>query len=104
MEIWFLIVAAGIATLAIRVSFFFLQEKVKLPEWMQQAQKFIPIAVISALVFSNLVYRGGKLDISTGNEQLLAGLLALLVAATTRSTLLTVCAGLIGLFFLRWLG
>jgi len=47
---------------------------------------------------------GGTLDLSLGNERLLAGLLAILVAWRTRNVLLAVAAGMIALWLLQAFG
>ena len=63
--------------------------------------RFVPPAVLSAIILPELVQPAGQLNLSLGNVRLLAGLLAMLVAWRTRNVLLTVGAGMVGLWILQ---
>jgi branched-subunit amino acid transport protein len=51
-----------------------------------------------------LFYQNGTLEVSLGNERLLAGLVAALIAWRTRSVLLTLGGGMAVLWTLQTLG
>ena len=54
--------------------------------------RFVPAAVLSAIILPDLLQPGGKLNLSLSNTRLLAGVLAMAVAWRTRSVVLTVGA------------
>ena len=88
------IIGMGVITYAIRVSLFLLPEGAQLPERLLRALRYVPAAVLSAIIAPELLLPGGAFDLSLGNERLLAGLVAILVAWRTRNVLLTVIAGM----------
>lgn len=95
------ILGMGLVTYAIRLSLFLLPERVILPPWLLRALRYVPAAVLSAIIFPELLLPEGTIDIALGNERLLAGLLAMFVAWRTRNVFLTVIIGLITLWLLQ---
>jgi branched-subunit amino acid transport protein len=95
------ILGMGLITYAIRVSLFLLPEGVALPPWLMRALRYVPAAVLSAIILPELMLPGGALDLSLGNERLLAGLAAVVVAWRTRNVLLTVAVGMVLLWVLQ---
>ena len=98
------IVGMGVITFAIRAALFLLPAGAQLPEWLLRALRYVPAAVLSAIIAPELVMPGGALDLSLGNERLLAGLVAVLVAWRTRNVLVTVAVGMVVLWVLQVLG
>ncbi|WP_458206113.1 AzlD domain-containing protein [Haladaptatus sp. NG-SE-30] len=93
--LWLIIIAAGIGTYAIRLSFIiFFGRLDDIPERVEQALRFVPAAVLSALVVPQLVYVDGSLTLSADNARLFAGTLAVLVAWKTEDILATLAAGM----------
>jgi branched-subunit amino acid transport protein len=78
-----------------------LLERVEIPWRVRQALRFVPPAVLSAIIFPELLWPHGALDISLSNVRLLAGLLAALVAWRTRNVLLTIAVGMGALWILQ---
>ncbi len=72
-----------------------------MPAWFRHGLRYVPPAVLAALITPELFSPGGSLDLSFGNERLLAGALAFLVAWRTRSTWLTIAAGMLALWMLH---
>lgn len=101
MNVWLIIIGMGIITYTIRLSPILLLERVGMPSELQQALKFVPAAVLSAIIFPELLLPGGALDISLGNERLLAGLLAAIVAWRTKNVLVTIGVGMVALWILQ---
>jgi branched-subunit amino acid transport protein len=93
--------AAGLLTFATRLSFIVMLDKLTVPDWFRRSLRFVPAAVLSAIILPGLVLRNDVLDISWRNPQLLAGLLAILVAWRTRNTLLTILVGMAAFFLLE---
>jgi branched-subunit amino acid transport protein len=79
-------------------------EKVEIPTRLKQALRFVPPAVLSAIIFPELLQPGGRLDVSLGNERLVAGLLAMVVAWRTKNVLWTIIVGMAALWLLQTLG
>lgn len=100
---WGIMLAAGLLTYLIRLSFIWLLGRRQVSPTLQQALRFVPPAVLSAIIFPELLMPTGRLDLSLGNTRLLAGLLAALVAWRTRNAVLTILVGMVSLWLLRWL-
>ena len=96
---------AGLATFATRLSFIALLGRIETPPLLARALRLVPPAVLSAIILPELVIRGGELQVSLGNARLLAGVVAAIVAWTTRNVLLTIAVGMCALWGLQaWLG
>jgi len=103
MSIWLVIVAAGIATFATRLSFILLLEQVKLPDWFRRSLRFVPMTVLSAIILPELASPDGAMNLSWRNPQLLAGAVAILVAWKTKNVILTILAGMGSLLVFQFL-
>jgi len=101
MTLWLTMLGMGMVTYAIRLSFILLLGRVEIPARIRQALRFVPPAVLSAIIFPELLRPQGRLDLSPGNVRLLAGLLAALVAWRTKSILLTIAVGMGALWILQ---
>ncbi len=99
--LWLVVVGMGVVTFALRLSFIALLSRIEMPEVLQRALPLSPAAVLSALIVSALVYEEGALAISAGNERLLAGAIAAVVAWGTRSVVLTIGVGMAVLWLLQ---
>lgn len=104
MNIWAVMLIGGLVTFAMRLSFIYLLGKFEIPPTLRRALRFVPPAVLTAIVFPELMMHAGQLDISFGNARLLAGVVAVLTAWFTRSILLTILAGMAALLLLQFLG
>jgi len=96
-----LIVGMGVVTYAIRLSLILLLGRLKVPPLVQRALRFVPPAVLSALIFPELLLPGGTLMLSLGNVRLLAGVLAGLVAWQSKNVLLAIAVGMVVLWLLQ---
>jgi len=101
MNVWLLLISMGLVTYAIRLSLIVLIGRVDVPPLIQRALLFVPPAVLSAIIFPELLRPGGTLDLSLGNVRLLAGVLAALVAWRTKNVLLTIGVGMVALWVLQ---
>jgi branched-subunit amino acid transport protein len=102
--LWLAIVGAGAVTFALRLSFIALLGRIGIPLLLGRALRFVPAAVLTAVVIPLLFYDNGALVVSLGNERLLAGLVAALIAWRTRSILFTLGGGMATLWTLQSLG
>ncbi|MFB6204929.1 MAG: AzlD domain-containing protein [Haloglomus sp.] len=96
-RVWLVILAAGVGTFLFRASFLFLFERFGgVPPRLERALRYVPAAVLAALVVPALVAPDGT-PVLLGNDRLLAGALAALVAWRTESVLATIAVGLVAL-------
>jgi branched-subunit amino acid transport protein len=102
VNIWVVLVLGGLLTFGMRFSFIYLFGRFDVPDPMRRALRFVPPAVLSAIVFPEVLMPSGSLDFSFGNRRLLAGTVAVLVAAWTKNTLLTILAGMAALLILQF--
>lgn len=99
-SIWMVILGGMLATYATRLSFLVLLPHDRLPLLARRALRFVPPAVLAAIILPALVRPSGLLDLSLGNERLLAGTLAALAAWRFRNTWVTIAAGMVALWIL----
>lgn len=101
MSIWLVLIFGGLLTYATRLSFIMLFDYIETPTWLRRALKFVPPAVLSALIFPELLLTNGNLDISQNNLRLIAGSVAILVAWRSRNIWLTISIGMITIVILE---
>ncbi len=101
MSIWLIMLLGGLLTFGMRLSFIYLLARVNVPEAVRRALRFVPPAVLSALVLPALLMPSGQLELGFANHRWLAGLVAIVVAWRTRSILLTILAGMVALVLLQ---
>jgi len=101
MNLWLIIICIGVMTLAIRLSFILLLERLAVPDVVQRALRFVPAAVLSAIIVPDLVMQQGTLNVAATNPRLLAGLLAAAIAWRTQNVLLTIAVGMGALWGLQ---
>jgi branched-subunit amino acid transport protein len=100
-SLWMTIIVVGLLTFGMRLSFIAFMAKAHISPTLQQALRFVPVAVLSALIAPALFLPRGSLDLSPGNIRLIAGLLAILVAWRTKNVLLTIVVGMACLLILQ---
>ncbi len=98
-----LIVGMMVVTFGVRYPILSLSGRVELPEWLQTALSFVPVAVLSALSAPILLMPEGQLTIAFSNEYLMAGLFSIAIAALSRHLLLTIASGMAVFLCLRFL-
>ena len=104
LTLYLTILGAGAVTFALRLSFIALLGGMEIPPFLGRALRFMPAAVLTAVVIPLLFYENGALEVSLGNERLLAGLVAALIAWHTRSVLFTLGGGMAALWTLQSIG
>jgi branched-subunit amino acid transport protein len=102
--LWLAMAGAGAITFALRLSFIVLLGRIEIPPFLQRALRFVPAAVLTAVVIPLLIYADGSLELSLGNERLVAGVVAALICWRTRSVPLTLAGGMAALWALQAMG
>ena len=103
MSIWMVFLLGGLLTFGMRFFFIYLLGRFEVPETMRRALRFVPPAVLSAIVVPELLIRSNQIDVSWMNFRLLAGVFAVLVAWKTKNTLLTILGGMMVLLLLEFI-
>ena len=95
MSVWLTIVLCGAVTFIIRLSFIAAEGKVAFPPGFRRVLPFIPVATLTALVIPELLMPQGTLWLAWDNARLIAGIVAIAIAATTRGVLWTLVGGFV---------
>ncbi len=96
-----LILCIGVVTFSLRLSFILLLGKIKLPILLEKALRFVPVAVLPAIIVPAILLQNDTLNISLGNERLLAASIAIVVAWRTQNVLATIMLGMISLWVIQ---
>ncbi len=98
---WLTILACGIVTFLIRLSFIAIHGRVVMPLWFTRALTFVPIAVLSAITLPEILIQNDVLNFSPLNPRLIAGIVAVFVAWRTKNVLVTIAVGMVVLFVMQ---
>lgn len=101
MSTWLAIVGAGLITFLTRASFILFADPHKFPHAFRVALAFVPPAVLAAIVLPGLAMPQGAIDLTIANPRWIAGLVAMAVAARTRSAVGTIAAGMATLWLIQ---
>ena len=100
-EIFLLIIGCLLVTIIPRTLPMMLLGRVRPPDWFLQWLRFIPTAVISALLFKDILLQQGQWrDIA--DPYLLSGIAALILAFVSRHIFITVIGGAVFFYALRF--
>ncbi|WP_300320118.1 AzlD domain-containing protein [Accumulibacter sp.] len=99
--VWSMIIGIGVATFLLRFAPIALLSRLELPAWLRQALRYVPPAVMAAIIAPPLFFAGGAPTIDPDLPRFVAAALAALVAWRTRSTLWTVVIGMLALWGLQ---
>jgi branched-subunit amino acid transport protein len=107
-EVWFpWVLIAGLSAIAFlsRALFILPDRQLKLPPALEGVLRYAPAAALTAIIVPDFACLDGVMTLSVANPRLLAGVVAFVVAAWTRSILLTIVFGMAALVMARhWLG
>lgn len=98
-KLWLIVAGISLGAYAARVSFLLLAGRVPMPVFVKRALRFVPPAVLAAIVLPALLVRDNAIDLALTNDRLIAGLAAGVVAWRTRNVILTIVVGM-GLLWL----
>ncbi len=101
MTVWLTLLAMGLVTYATRLSLIGVLGDLQVPPFVTRALRYVPPAVLSAIILPELVRPNDTIDLSLTNARLLAGLLAALIAWRTKNVLATIAVGMLALWVLQ---
>jgi len=93
VSLWVVMIASGAITFLTRLSFIAAEGRVALPRWFHAMLPFVPVATLTALIAPEVLRPGGTWELSPLSPRIVAGAVAVLVAARTRNVLLTIVLG-----------
>lgn len=100
MNEFLLLLGMMAATFSVRYASFVLVGRAKMPDTVFNALRYVPIAVLSAIIMPMMVLTEGRLDLRIDNAYLVAGLFSIGITLWKKNLLLTIVAGIAG--FLLW--
>lgn len=101
--VWLAIVAAAVGTYLLRVSFIAVFGRIEsVPPRVEYVLGFVPAAVLAALVLPPILAPDGSVALTLGNDRLLAGSVAAVVAWYTENMLAVIAVGMGVLWTLSW--
>lgn len=98
-----LIIGMFVITFTIRFIMFAFAGKMIFPNWLEVSLKFVPPAVLTAIIVPAVVMPQGYIDISYDNSYLIAAIFAFVVAVKTKSLLKTIGLGMLFFLILKYL-
>ena len=102
MKTWLVIAAVSLVTFLLRASFIVFADPHRFPKAFRHALRFVPPAVLAAIVVPGLLMASGTIDPSWRNARLIAGLVAIAVAVRWRHPLTPIAIGMPALWLLQW--
>lgn len=104
MNEFLIILGMFLVTFGARYPILVLVRVIQLPELVAQGLKYVPIAVISAIIMPAVFIPGGEgIELNLTNAPLFASVAATLVAWRTKNLLATIITGMAALWLLKWL-
>jgi branched-subunit amino acid transport protein len=95
-----LILGMALVTFGVRYPVLALLGRISLPARVMRALRYVPTAVLSAIIIPGLVAPNNVISLSVSNAYLVAGIFSIAVAAFTKKLLPTIVTGMI--VFLLW--
>ncbi len=100
MNEFLLILGMALVTLAVRDPVLVLVGKIPLPDRVFRALRYVPPAVLAAIIVPSVLMPTGSIDLRPTNSYLIAGIAAALIAWRSKNLLLTIVLGMA--VFLAW--
>lgn len=101
MEYVILVIGMALVTFAVRYPVIVLVNRLPLPDSVFRALRYVPPAVLAAIVAPAVVMPADEIDFSPQNSFFFAGVIAVLIAWRTKNLLLTIVLGMAALWIWR---
>ena len=96
------VVGMVVVTYGIRLSFLVFGHGVSFPSWLERALRYVPAAVLTALIVPMAMAPQGTVDLSEANAYLPGAIVAAAVAFFSRQTLTAIVSGFVVYGAWRW--
>ena len=100
-DVFYIIMGMALVTYFTRIGALALFRFTGVPTWLNRWLKFVPVAILTALIIPSLLLPKGYLDISLNNHYLIAGIVAACVAYRSRNIIATLGIGMSIMFVLK---
>jgi len=98
-----LIIGMMLVTFGVRYPILALSGRIQMPDWLVEALRFVPVAVLSAITIPMIMAPQQHLWLGLDNEYLVAGVISIVIAAYSRHLLLTIVVGMTLFLALRFM-
>jgi len=103
LRVWLAIVCIGLATYGLRLSFIHLFGRIdEVPARIKRPLRYVPPAVLAALVLPDLVTIRPSVAATLADERLIAGAVAGAIAWRTEDVTATIAGGMVTLWLFRF--
>jgi len=104
MDEFLIVFGMSLVTFGMRYPVLALVRVIQLPELVTQGLKYVPPAVLVAIITPTVLMPGEKgIDLQLSNAPLFASLVATVIAWRTKNLLLTIIFGMATLWIWKWL-
>lgn len=100
-DVFYIILGMALVTYLTRFGTLVLFRFTGVPTWLNRWLKYVPAAILTALIVPSLLLPKGYLDISLNNHYLIAGIVATFVAYKSRNIIATLGLGMSIMFALK---
>ncbi|MGB1250506.1 MAG: AzlD domain-containing protein [Candidatus Promineifilaceae bacterium] len=104
MKFWLVTLLLGSLTFFGRASFILFFSQWEMPAWFKKMLRFVPVAAFSAIITPSILRpEGDVINLSFSNLNLIASLVAIVVAYFSCSIIITIIFGMSTLWLATWL-
>ncbi|WP_448213564.1 AzlD domain-containing protein [Colwellia sp. MEBiC06753] len=89
-----MLIGMFIVTFGVRYVLFAMADTIVFPHWLKRALNYVPIAVLTAIIFPAVFMPKGQIWLSLENAYIIGAIVAVLVSVWRKNMLLTVIIGL----------
>jgi branched-subunit amino acid transport protein len=100
---WALVAGMALVAFFTRAIFVLPGSHLRLPPTAERVLRYAPAAALMAIILPDLALTHGEWAISLANPRLVGGAVAFAIAVATRSILLTILGGMLGMTVVRLL-
>ena len=97
------IIYMGLVTFGLRFVLIGFSDQIAIPQLVRDGLKYVPTAVLSAIVFPDVFWPGGELNLELFNPYLLSAIVATVVAVYSKNVFYTMLVGLLALWGVQYL-
>lgn len=101
-EVW-LILGMTLVTFGIRYVLFAFADNIRFPDTLKRALNYVPIAVLTAIIFPAVFMPSGTIFIDFNNPYIFGAVVAVIVSFWKKNMLITVLLGLISFALYKYL-
>lgn len=102
MTLFLIILFMGLVTYTTRLGPILFFSQREMPDLLRRALRYVPTAVLTAIILPEMFFPGGELALSLTNMRLVGGVAAAFVAWRTQNFFLTIAVGMAVLLVGNW--